>query len=106
MVQLKKVGVLSAAKISAFIQGVIGILVIPIFLLVGAAQMAALPAGNRWMGGFSMLFALILPFLYAAMGFIFGAIAAFIYNWVAGRFGGLELEFSGTALTTMAIPPV
>lgn len=105
MIQLKKVGVLSAAKVSAFIQGVIGILIIPLFLLVGAVQMAAMPAGNRWMGGFGMLFALIIPFMYAAMGFIFGAIAAFIYNWVAGKFGGLEMEFSGTALTAMAIPP-
>ena len=39
--------------------------------------------------------ALAAPFLYAAMGFITGAIAAVIYNLAAGWTGGLEMHFEG-----------
>ena len=37
-------------------------------------------------------FAILAPFLYAAMGFVFGAIGAFIYNLVAKWIGGIEVE--------------
>jgi hypothetical protein len=32
------------------------------------------------------------PVMYGAMGFIFGAIGAFIYNLVAQMIGGVEIE--------------
>jgi len=34
----------------------------------------------------------LLPLLYAALGFVFGALSAWVYNVVAGRIGGLEIE--------------
>jgi hypothetical protein len=35
---------------------------------------------------------LLLPLFYGALGFIGGAISAFVYNLVAGVVGGIELE--------------
>jgi len=32
------------------------------------------------------------PILYGAMGFVFGAVFAWIYNVVAKRVGGIEIE--------------
>jgi hypothetical protein len=37
-------------------------------------------------------FAVLLPFLYAAMGFVGGVISAFIYNIIAKWVGGIEVE--------------
>lgn len=39
-------------------------------------------------------FALIgMPLIFAACGFIVGAIEAVLYNLVAGWFGGIEMDF-------------
>lgn len=35
---------------------------------------------------------IILPIVYGILGFIFGAIGAFIYNVLAGMIGGVEIE--------------
>jgi hypothetical protein len=37
-------------------------------------------------------FVLAAPFLYAAMGFIIGVIGAAIYDVIARRIGGIEVE--------------
>jgi hypothetical protein len=34
----------------------------------------------------------ILPIIYAAMGFVFGALGALLYNLFAGFVGGIEIE--------------
>jgi len=33
-----------------------------------------------------------MPFFYAALGFIFGVVGAFIYNLLAKWVGGIEVE--------------
>ena len=104
MVQLKKVGVLSAAKIGAVIQGAFGLIAVPLFLLVGAMQFAQLPDTNRAMGSIFLIFALLVPFFYAAIGFIMAAIVALIYNWFAGRFGGLKIELAGAQFPETTVP--
>ncbi len=101
MVQVKKVGVLSAAKVGAVIQGAIGLCIVPFVLLVGALQISGLPGTQRGMGTIFVVFGLLAPFFYAAIGFIMAAIAALIYNWFAGRFGGLEMDLVTAQLTAM-----
>jgi len=40
-----------------------------------------------------MLFlAILAPVIYGAMGFVIGALTAWIYNLVARRIGGIQLE--------------
>ena len=73
MVVIKRIGVLSAAKINGIIMLVLG-LVIGVFY------------------GVLMMFAGFAPFLYGLMGFLGGAAGAFIYNVAVKHVGGIELE--------------
>jgi hypothetical protein len=63
------------------------------------ASMAARHAGGAGappmplMMGMGLGFAVFVPFIYAALGFVFGALAALLYNLLAGWMGGFELEF-------------
>ncbi len=36
-----------------------------------------------------------MPFIYGVMGFIGGGLIALVYNALAGRIGGIELELEG-----------
>jgi hypothetical protein len=93
---IRRIGILSAAKISAALYGAIGLiagLFISLFSLLG---MAAAMGGDRSAGAMGALFGIgsiiLLPIFYGVLGFISGAISAFIYNLVAGFVGGIELE--------------
>lgn len=93
MVRLKSVGVLSAAKIASLLYAGISLLIIPI-LLIMAAVMSAMPhQPNQPPAIIFVVFAFIAPFFYAAIGFLVGALGAFVYNLAAGWLGGLEMEF-------------
>jgi hypothetical protein len=98
MAELKRVGVLSVAKIAAAIMLVVGLIAGIIVALFGAFLTAASPmlgipwasTGAMTMGG---IFAIVvITIMYAIFGFIWGAICAFLYNVAAGWFGGIELE--------------
>lgn len=100
MYQVRRLGVLSLAKIAAAVYGALGLIFVPIFLIGGLAGMAS-GEGEAAAGGvLFILFGLMMPLFYAGIGFIFGAFTAWIYNLLAGRIGGLEIE-----LAAMAPPP-
>ncbi len=105
MVRLKSVGVLSVAKLAAVMYGGLALLFVPVLVIV-AAVMSAMPheAGQPPAIVF-VIFALIAPFLYAAMGFIFGALGALIYNLAAGWIGGIEMQFE-SVMTVVPVQPV
>jgi len=48
--------------------------------------MAALPAL------FGIAAIVVFPILYGVMGFVFAALAATVYNLVAAKIGGIEVE--------------
>lgn len=98
---IRRVGVLSVAKISAIIAAVAGLLigiVISIASLAGAPMSApdsmagSNDAGMAWLSGMGALAIIALPIMYAIVGFIGGAIQAFIYNIAAKFVGGISLE--------------
>jgi hypothetical protein len=92
MQRIKSVGVLSCAKILGVLYGCMGLLFIPIALIGGLASMAGQQT-NAVIGGAAMLaFGIVAPFLYGGMGFVFGAIGAWIYNLIAKRLGGIEIQ--------------
>ena len=39
-----------------------------------------------------MFFAILAPFFYGGMGFVIGALMAWVYNMVAKRIGGIKIE--------------
>src|SRR3712207_7344127 len=96
--QIKRVGVLSVAKIFTITMAALGLLIGLfyglILMTIGAAQMnmrgGAAGVGFGVVGGFMAM--LFIPVFYGAIGFIAGLIYGFLYNFAAGLVGGIELE--------------
>jgi hypothetical protein len=97
MTVLRHMGVISLAKISALMGLVWGFLY-GIFLAVFAAALASLPGlegiGMMTAGTFGAMLIVIMVIMGAVMGFIVGAIAAFLYNFFAASVGGIEIQLS------------
>jgi hypothetical protein len=104
---VKSIGVLSMAKIMGAVYGALGLIFMPIFLLVGFAGMMT---GSREgalgaVGG--VVVAVLFPVIYAAMGFVGGAIGALLYNLFARWVGGIELQLQSppAAVPAMTAAP-
>ncbi|MFZ1699815.1 MAG: hypothetical protein WBO10_06750 [Pyrinomonadaceae bacterium] len=104
--RIRKVGVLSSAKMYGAIALVMSLLIsipygliIIIYSLFGAGVVggeAALAIGG---GGIvvGILVMVGLPIMYAIIGFVGGAIGALLYNLFAGIVGGIEIEVESVA---------
>jgi len=90
---LKSVKVAPVAKMFGAIYLCVGVLFMPFFLLMGAiASRMPNPSQTPILAGFGFGMALFMPILYGLMGFITGAIGAFLYNLFAKLLGGFALE--------------
>jgi hypothetical protein len=90
--RIRRIGPLQLGKMLAILYGIMGLIFIPFFLMMSAFA-SQMPAAQRV--GFMALgagFAVFVPLIYAAMGFVFGAVGAWIYNFVAQWVGGIEVE--------------
>ncbi|PIN85378.1 MAG: hypothetical protein COV47_02455 [Candidatus Diapherotrites archaeon CG11_big_fil_rev_8_21_14_0_20_37_9] len=94
--EITKIGVMSAAKITGAIYAALGFLIGAIFTilsLIGAVIAATSSAQASIIGMIFGIGAIILlPIVYGIMGFVFGAIGAWIYNIIASKTGGIILE--------------
>jgi hypothetical protein len=96
--KLKNIAPLQAGKMLGAFYGLLSLVFVP-FVLVAMAigGMAAHNTGNTtpmpFMFGMGIGFAIFLPVMYAILGFVFGALGAWIYNLLAKWIGGLDLEF-------------
>ena len=99
--RIRKLGVLSVAKIYAAIMLVISLLIsIPYGLIVIVYSLfgASLVGGNAALavgGGGVVVGVLIMigiPIMYGVFGFIGGAIGALLYNVFSNFVGGIEIE--------------
>ncbi|MEM7028833.1 MAG: hypothetical protein AAF629_04525 [Chloroflexota bacterium] len=93
MLEIRRIGVLSVAKVLAAIYACLGIIVGGVFscaALLGAtaAYAEAGPEGLLFLFGVGAI--VVMPLTYGVLGFVIGIIVAFIYNLVAGRLGGVE----------------
>jgi len=106
---VKSVGVLSVAKIMGLIYACIGLIFAPVFLVVGMMGSLMGQDKNPFAGMAGVVLAVLIPFIYGAMGFIIGAIGALLYNLLAKLVGGFELELEARAQAVVApyplIPP-
>ncbi|MGH7338188.1 MAG: hypothetical protein ACREI7_11445, partial [Myxococcota bacterium] len=96
---LKRVGVLSAAKIAGVLYAGLGLIFGAIFALAalvgaGFAQAAAQDEGlPAFFGLFFGCGAIVfVPVMYGLLGAIMAAVMAALYNVFAGIVGGLELQ--------------
>ena len=95
---IRRIGVLSAAKIGGILGVVIGLLLGILFFLAsslgsaGMAQLQDAEPGAAYLAGMGALAIVVMPILYGVFGFIGGAIQAFIYNIAARFVGGLVVD--------------
>jgi hypothetical protein len=96
MQRVKRLGVLSVAKIQAAVMGVMGLIVGLIYaVILVVTGIIAVASGTK--AGIFMVFGalaavILAPLFYAVIGFVFGALSAWVYNLVAARLGGIEIE--------------
>ncbi len=111
---LQRIGVLSCAKVLGATYAGVGLILGFFFSLIGVFQATFLGGTDLGNGAaaFGFLFGVgaivILPIVYGLMGFISGALGAFIYNLVAGVVGGMELvlrEKPGVAAVGVGYAP-
>jgi hypothetical protein len=98
MVVLTRLGVWSVAKLQAIIMAFVGLLVGLFFALITfalgpIAGVTGSTSGAGILAGLGFLSIIIFPVIYGLMGLVGGAIGAWIYNLIAGWFGGIEMEF-------------
>ena len=96
--RLRRVGVASVAKLFGVLYGAMGLIfggIMSIAALFGAAIGAAAEQDAGAIIG--MLFGIgaiiLFPVMYGLMGFLIGALTAWLYNLAAGAMGGIEMEF-------------
>lgn len=106
---IKAVGVLSVAKILGLVYACLGLIFTPLFLLMGLLGSALGQQNSPVAGIFGIGFAVLMPVLYGAVGFVGGAIGALLYNLFAKWVGGFELQIEVRPQTLTApyplIPP-
>jgi hypothetical protein len=97
---VKRVGVLSMAKLMGVLYGGIGLLIGALFalfsmvgggaMLAGGGEEGAL--GGGMMMGMGVAMVVVAPVFYGLTGFLAGALTGWLYN-VAARFvGGIEID--------------
>jgi hypothetical protein len=96
MYLLRSINVWSCAKVSALLYGCMGLLVIPMMLIAITAS-ADSPQGSSALGATALiLLSLFAPVIYGLLGFLSGAVAAWLYNLIAKHAGGVIIELQTT----------
>ena len=109
MYTLRSVDVLSCAKIMAAVHGCMSLVFIPFLLLFGLASLVG--RGSDSFAGvgaivLALVFMIVLPLFYAAMGFLFGALGAWLYNLAARHIGGIRFEVVAPVVAPPSVPSV
>lgn len=93
-ITLTRIGVLKISLISAIIYMILGLILAP-FILISMA------VGGDSMSMFVIFLAIIIiPVFYGILGFVMSAIAVGLFNVVAPRIGGVEMEIETTGFDT------
>ncbi|MBI5835717.1 MAG: hypothetical protein HZB25_00600 [Candidatus Eisenbacteria bacterium] len=95
---LKRINVVSAARISGVMGACAGLVVggvVSVSMIVGTS-FSLLSRGTSGFGGEVMtlgVFAVLgLPLMYGILGCIYGLVGSAVYNFLAPRVGGLEVD--------------
>jgi len=90
-IRIKKVGVLSVAKISAFLYLIPG-LIIGIHMSIRLSSLPPMMSDTMlsWLANRGTF--ITYPIGYGVGGFIFGLVGGLFYNFLSQKIGGIEIE--------------
>ncbi len=91
--RIRRLDPLQTGKVLGVLYALMGLIFLPIFWLISKAMPAEAGAGGSLLMGFGIM----MPIVYGLLGLIGGAIAAAVYNLVAGWTGGLQVEVEDVA---------
>ncbi|MDR0787100.1 MAG: hypothetical protein LBG44_04445 [Gemmatimonadota bacterium] len=83
--RLSHVSIHQAGKISALVYGILGLLIMPLFLIASIFDPEE---------AFPIWVAILLPLFYAGLGYLCVALCIWVYNVIAARIGGVEFTLS------------
>jgi hypothetical protein len=88
---LRRIDPLSLAKVAGVLYAVIGVLAGLFFAITGLFG-ALFGRGEVWGSIFGIAAVVVLPVFYGGLGFIMSFLGAALYNVIAERIGGVELD--------------
>ena len=91
--ELKKIGVLSLAKIAGLFGVILGLVWGAITVILISLGTAEITQQLGVLGSLGYAVILILPIAYGILYFILGSLTALVYNLLAGWVGGINIEF-------------
>ncbi|UZD20961.1 hypothetical protein PBT90_15395 [Algoriphagus halophytocola] len=94
MVKIEKIGVTSMARIYGLTMAIMGFVIGLFYALFLSAFSGLLGSEYSGMGGLGIWMVIVFPIFYGVLGFIFGALGAVVYNFIASKTGGLEIQLS------------
>ena len=106
--RIRRFGVVSTANVAAMIYLLITLVfVIPFALILWAAGPVTTTDGfgNTTSVSIPPVFVLLIPLLYAGIGWLFTALFCLIYNLAARFTGGAEFQLDGTPSQAPVAPP-
>ena len=97
---IRRVGVMSMAKLMGVLYGGLGLLIGAAFALISIVGGGAMLAGGGEEGalgggmmmGMGVAMIVIAPVFYGLTGFLAGALTGWLYNLAAGWVGGIEVD--------------
>jgi len=102
MVQIKRIGIKQTVKVVAVFYFVTTFIIfVPVYLIIFFLSSGEIESTQRFGGAiFGGVFIFMLPIFYAVMGAVMVAITAAIYNLIAKKVGGVEIELETEPDTT------
>ena len=91
MYEIKKIDILSLAKIFGVLYFLLGLIVGFIFFFISLVGLIFSENSSGAMGS-GVLSIILFPLFYGFTGFISGIIMGFIYNFISDWIGGIKLE--------------
>jgi hypothetical protein len=93
MYSIRSLDVASCAKLMGAIYGCLALIVLPPLVLVsGFSFLLHGPNAQPYWGLWLVLPVILAPILYGLIGFLIGALTAWVYNFAARKIGGIQLE--------------
>jgi hypothetical protein len=92
MHELKRVDVISVGKIMGLVYGFLALVFVPFILIAMITGLYGQTATGVGAGVVAIVLIIMVPVLYGGIAFVVGCVAGLVYNFIAGKFGGVKFQ--------------